>query len=127
MKLGVNVFGSLFVMMTLVGTVAGQLCIKRGMLIVSEEHAGIIVTLFRGLTNIWVILGLLFAVIAAFAWMIALSKMALGYAYPFLSITFPIVVILSSIIFKESISINTYIGLGFIVIGLIIASFGEFS
>jgi len=114
-------------MMTLVGTVAGQLCIKRGMLIVSEEHAGIIVTLFRGLTNIWVILGLLFAVIAAFAWMIALSKMALGYAYPFLSITFPIVVILSSIIFKESISINTYIGLGFIVIGLIIASFGEFS
>lgn len=118
-------FGIIFIMLTLSCTVAGQLLIKKGMFLItvsSQNEFRLLQVLYSGLTNPWVIAGLMLAVIAACSWIITLSRLALSYAYPFLSITFPLVVILSSKIFHEPVSSKTFIGLGLIIVGLIIAS-----
>ena len=125
MKTHTLLFGLFFISLTLLGTVAGQLCIKKGMLQNSYAGSNVFLILFKGLTNPWVITGLLLAVVAACAWIITLSRLPLSYAYPFLSITFPIVVILSSMLFNETVSLTAYGGLGLIVIGLIITSFAR--
>ena len=117
------VFGLVFILITIMSTISGQLMVKKGML--QNKLSGIhniFETLINGLINPWVIAGLFMAVIGAFAWILTLSRLPLSFAYPFLSITFPVVVIASSMIFKENVSWNTYIGLTFIIVGIIIAS-----
>lgn len=117
--------GFLFIGVTLLGVIVGQLCIKSGMLQVAASSPATNqpwVTLLNAFSNPRVVFGLLMAVVAASAWILTLSKLPLSYAYPFMSLTFPIVVILSARIFEEPISPRAYLGLGLIVMGLIIAS-----
>ena len=115
--------GSIFIFVTLSGTICGQLMIKKGMLQLDPDSSQqIIKTLMTGLINPWVLAGLFMAVVAACGWILTLSRLPLSFAYPFLSITFPIVVIASSILFKEEVSLNTYFGLIFIIIGIFVVS-----
>ena len=122
MNVNAKLFGFVFIFITLLGTVMGQLSIKKGLLKDAPGEFQLFHTLWKGFTNPLVILGLVFACIAASSWILALSRMPLSYAYPFLSLSFPIVVILSSRIFHEPISSKTIVGLGFIILGLIIGS-----
>ena len=115
----------LLILVTMIGTVTGQLAIKSGVLQVaaeSSDESTVWLTLARALMNWRVILGLAMAVVAACAWILALSRMPLSYAYPFLSVTFPAVVILSSILFDEHVSSRAYIGLALVIFGLLLAS-----
>ena len=74
------------------------------------------------LGNPWVISSLLGAVVAAFAWIAALSKLELSRAYPFVSASFVLVLILSTIVFGESLTFPKLAGAALIVAGLIIGS-----
>jgi multidrug transporter EmrE-like cation transporter len=74
------------------------------------------------LVNPWVISALLGAVIAAFAWIAALSKLELSRAYPFVSATFVLVLILSTIVFGESLTLVKVVGAVLIIAGLIVGS-----
>ena len=127
MDYGTRMFGLLFISITLFGVVVGQLSIKKGMLqIIDNSHdlTRLWHTLSSALMNPWVLFGLLMAVIAACAWILALARLPLSYAYPFMSLTFPIVVVLSSIVFDEPVSSRAYLGLGLLVTALIITSTG---
>lgn len=128
MAINAKIYGFIFIFITLCGTVAGQICIKKGISLsvhdLSQEFQ-IFHVLLKGLTNQWVIVGLLLACIAACSWILTLSRLPLNYAYPFLSVTFPIVAILSSIILHEVVSFKTFVGLGLIMLGLIVASIGR--
>jgi multidrug transporter EmrE-like cation transporter len=56
--------------------------------------------------------------------MAALTKFPLSFAYPFMSLAFVLVTVLSSVCFYEAITIPKAVGLGLIVVGIIIGSQG---
>jgi drug/metabolite transporter (DMT)-like permease len=125
--MGTRMFALLSICVTLFAVIIGQLSIKKGMLQITENSHDVTRlwdTLFNALINPWVIFGLLMAMIAACAWILTLSRVPLSYAYPFISLTFPAVVILSSIVFNESVSLRAYIGLGLLVGALVMTSTG---
>lgn len=56
-------------------------------------------------------------------WLYILSKVKISFAYPIQALAFPIVLILSSLIFREEIPLNRWIGVAIIVLGTYIAIF----
>lgn len=67
-----------------------------------------------------IITGLIFFVTSFLMWIKVLIKKDLSYAYPMVSLGYVIVVILSVIVFKEAISLNKFIGIFLIILGVII-------
>jgi multidrug transporter EmrE-like cation transporter len=62
--------------------------------------------------------GLILYGLSAICWLWVLSRAQLSYAYPILSISFPVVMILSAVIFSESISPLRWFGVMVIVVGV---------
>ena len=62
------------------------------------------------------------ALLAALFWMAAMTKSDLSYAYPFVGLTFILILISSSYVLGETDSLRQIIGLFFILIGLYISS-----
>jgi uncharacterized membrane protein len=56
--------------------------------------------------------------------MAAMTKFSLSYAYPFMSLSFVLVVALSSVFFQDSITAPKAVGITLIVAGIIIGSKG---
>lgn len=114
-----------FVAVTVLLTVYGQLIIKwqaRKAGAFPSGSSARISYLGHFLVNPWVISALLGAVVAAFAWIAAISKLELSRAYPFVSASFVFVLILSAVIFDESLTFFKVAGATLIVAGLIIGS-----
>ena len=68
--------------------------------------------------------GLFAAFLASLAWMAAMTKFELSHAYPFTSLNFVMVLLLSGWILHEPLSAPKYIGIFFIVLGTTIAARG---
>jgi multidrug transporter EmrE-like cation transporter len=116
-----------FVALTVLLTVYGQLVIKwqTGKAGTFPESLGARAEyLITFLANPWVISSLFAAVVAAFAWIAALSHLDLSRAYPFVSASFVLVLVLSAIVFGESITVPKIAGALLIVLGLVIGSQG---
>ena len=98
-------------------TSIGQLVLKKGLLVVGPvERVGL--KFFQMLVNPAVMLGVGFAILGWAAYVMALSKAELSYAYPIWSLTYVVVPLFSLFIFKESISLLKMGGLGFIALGV---------
>ncbi|MEI7867573.1 MAG: EamA family transporter [Candidatus Methylumidiphilus sp.] len=67
--------------------------------------------------------GFFAAFLASLAWMAAMTKFDLSHAYPFMSLNFVLVLLLSGLIFSESVTTNKIVGVTFIVIGTLISSY----
>ena len=65
------------------------------------------------LTRPLVLSGFISAVLASVAWIGAISKFELSYAYPFMSLSFVLVVVLSLFFFGENINWFKIVGLVF--------------
>ena len=114
-----------FVAATVLLTVYGQIIVKWQTGKAGEfpsDTAARIRYLGHFLVNPWVLSALLCGVLAAFSWIAALSKLDLSRAYPFVSASFVMVIILSKLIFGESLTSFKVIGGLLIVAGLIIGS-----
>jgi drug/metabolite transporter (DMT)-like permease len=57
------------------------------------------------------------AFLASLAWMAAMTKFELSYAYPFMSLTFVAVLVLSASILGEPLSVRKVLGVALIVVG----------
>lgn len=117
----------IYIFLTIFFTVYGQLIIKwkvnaAGSLPV--ESIDKINFLFQLLLNPWVISGLMSAFLASLSWMAAMTKFTLSYAYPFVSLTFVLTILLGSFLFQETITISKTIGMGAIIAGIIIGARG---
>lgn len=66
--------------------------------------------------------GFLAAFLAALAWMAAMTKFDLSEAYPFTSLNYVIVLLLSTWLLSEPVSANKVLGIVFIVIGTVISA-----
>lgn len=76
--------------------------------------------LLQLLLNPWIISGFLSAFLAALSWMAAMTKFDISYAYPFMSLSFVLVFVLSAFLFGEPISMQKVIGFSLIVLGIIV-------
>ena len=76
----------------------------------------------RLLLNPWVITALIATFMSGVAWMFALSKFPLSYAYPFISLLYPMMLLAGAFIFNETITMTEIIGICTIILGLYILS-----
>jgi drug/metabolite transporter (DMT)-like permease len=66
----------------------------------------------------WVWLALFFAVAAFLLWLLVLRRYPLGYVYPFVSLTFPLVVAGGALLFGERVSAGQAGALALLVVGV---------
>ena len=80
--------------------------------------------LLRLLANPWVLSALSAAFGAALCWMLAMVKLELSHAYPFVSLSFVLVLLLSAVLFGEPLSWAKVLGILLIVAGVAVGSQG---
>ena len=115
-----------FVIVTILFTVLGQILIKW-----QTMHAGSLpigwperlVFFLHLVLNPWIIVGLLSAVVAACAWIMAMTRLPLNVAYPFVSVTYPLVFVLGWLLFGEPLSQWRVVGMCFILLGVVFVGF----
>jgi drug/metabolite transporter (DMT)-like permease len=100
----------------------GQVSWKLGMNQAGQLAALDPATLSTVLLNPYILLGFAMYGLSTIFWLIALSKKDLSFVYPFISLTYILVLVLSSLVLKESIGLNKIAGTIAIIIGLIIIS-----
>ena len=64
------------------------------------------------------------AFLASLAWMAAMTKFDLSHAYPFMSLNFVVVLLLSGWLLSEPMTLQKLLGVGLIVIGTVVAARG---
>jgi multidrug transporter EmrE-like cation transporter len=119
------VIGSLYVATTIALTTYGQLIVKwqvdkAGAF--PESLSAKVEFLLRLMVNPWVISVFVGAVIAAMAWMAALTHFELSRIYPFVALSFVGVLVLSAILFDEPLTGFKVVGVLLIVAGLTVGS-----
>jgi len=117
----------LYIVMTIVLTVFGQIAIKMQVLQAGPlpaDPADKLGFLIRLLLNPWIISAFAAAFLASVSWMGAMTKFQLSHAYPFMSLNFVIVLALSTWLFQEPMSLTRFIGVSLICIGTVVAAQG---
>jgi multidrug transporter EmrE-like cation transporter len=110
-----------FVIVTIGFTALGQILIKWQAMQAGSLPAawGGRVSFFLGLLfNPWIIAGLLCAVVAACAWILAMTRLPISVAYPLVALTYPLVLAASWVIFGETLSPWRMVGVGLILAGV---------
>jgi multidrug transporter EmrE-like cation transporter len=124
---GARLMPYLFILTTVLLTVYGQFVVKWQVMsagAMPEDTSGRLTFLVSVAFNPWVISAYLAAFLASLTWMLAVRQLDLSYAYPFTSLSFVLVVLLSPVIFRESLTLPKVIGLALIVTGIIVGSRG---
>lgn len=117
----------LYVLLTILLTVYGQIVIKWQVLKVGslpQDTADKILFMLQLLLNPWIVSALAAAFLASFFWMAAMTKLQLSHAYPFMGLTFVVVMLASGFFFHEPITTLKVVGVALIVLGLTVASQG---
>jgi uncharacterized membrane protein len=117
--------GYLYVAGTIVGTVYGQLIIKW-----QVDKAGSLPETTNGKLNFfvhlvlnpWVISVFVGAALAAFSWMAAMTRFELSRVYPFMALSFVLVLIFSVLLFGGHLSVPKVVGILLIFCGLAVGS-----
>lgn len=119
--------GYFYIALTILFTVYGQLVLKWQVSQAGSLPVGIgskVVFLFALLLNPWIVSGFISAFLASLCWMAAMTKFDLSYAYPFMGLTFVLVLLGSGIFFGEVITPIKIAGTTLIVLGIMVASQG---
>jgi multidrug transporter EmrE-like cation transporter len=119
----VNLVGFLYIALTILFTVFGQMVIKWQVSGAGEfppEFGDKVMFIFRLLLNPWVIASFAAAFVASLTWMAAMTQFELSFAYPFMSLAFVVVMILSIMFLGEQLTWTKIAGTLIIIFGLII-------
>ena len=104
-------------------TVYGQLVLKWRMNLKGQLPAEItdkMLFMAKLFLDPWLLSGFGAAFIASLFWMAAMTKFEISFAYPFMSLSFVLVLILSILIFGETFTWGKVMGLLLIVAGIIV-------
>jgi len=106
-------------------TVYGQLVIKwrlakAGPLPAEFSHK--LLFLGKAFTDFFLLTGFAAAFIASLFWMAAMTKFEISFAYPFMSLAFIFVLLLSAVLFHEPITIGKVLGLMLICAGIFVSA-----
>lgn len=127
MRTRFDLAGHLYIAATLVFTVYGQLVLKwqiGGAGALPPAHTEKVLFLLRQLLNPWIISGFAAAFLASLAWMAAMTRLDLNYAYPFMSLAFVIVMAFSVLFLGEAVTAPRVIGTLLVMAGLIVIARG---
>lgn len=116
-----------YVFSTIVLTVYAQIIIKSQVLkagVLPEEFGEKLIFLLQLLLNFWVISAFAAAFLAALTWMAAMTKLQLSHAYPFMGLTFVLILLASGYFFNEPVTVLKIAGVILIAAGLVVASQG---
>lgn len=120
--------GHIYIALCIIFTVYGQLILKWRINEVSSFPDPLFQKMFflvkLILTDFFIFSGFVSAFVASIFWMAAMSKFAISYAYPFMSLAFVVVMILSAFFLGENLNATKIVGTTLIVAGLIILSRG---
>jgi multidrug transporter EmrE-like cation transporter len=119
--------GYAYILGTVLFTVYGQIVLKW-----QVARAGVLpaafleklVFLISLIWNPWILSSIAAGFLAFLCWMAAMTEFELSYAYPFMSLSFLLVLILSAILFHEPLTVSKVVGVGLVVTGIIIGSRG---
>lgn len=115
----------LYILGTIVFTVFGQMILKWRIGTYGELPQDIlqkIIFLVKLIFDPLIFSGLLAAFVASLFWMAAMTKFNISYAYPFMSLNFVLVLLLSALLLREPVSLYNVIGLSLIVLGIYVSS-----
>ena len=115
--------GHIYILLTLAFTVYGQLVLKWQMSGVGPLPAAgteKLAFLLSQFLNPWIISGFISAFVASLAWMAAMTRFDLNYAYPFMSLAFVIVMGFSVLFLGETVSLAKVVGTLFVCVGLVV-------
>lgn len=117
----------LYVIFTVILTVYAQIVIKWQVTNAGDLPVNILNKLWfliGLLLNPWVVSAFFGAFLGSLTWMAALTKLELSHAYPFIGLTFVLVLFMSGFLFQESITLPKLIGVGLVVLGIVVGSQG---
>jgi uncharacterized membrane protein len=114
----------LLVLMSVAAMTAAQLLVKKGADTVGFPQAlGELPHFFlRACTNVYVIIAVVFTIITAMAWLLAVSKAELSHIYPFMALSYVLVALFSLLIFKEDVNALRWAGIIVICLGVFLVS-----
>lgn len=115
-----------YVAATVLLTVYGQLVVKWQVAEAARHGAPAdrAAFLLGLITNPWILSALAAAFGAALCWMLAMVKLDLSHAYPFVSLSFVLVLFFSAGLFGEPLSLAKVSGVALIVAGVALGSQG---
>ncbi len=117
----------IYILGTIFFTVYGQLVIKWQMGKAEALPAQFfdkflfLLSMFR---NLWILSAFIAAFLASLCWMAAMTKFDLSFAYPFMSLSFVLVLIFSGAFFHEPVNLAKLAGIGFIILGIAVSAQG---
>jgi drug/metabolite transporter (DMT)-like permease len=117
----------LYIAVTILLTAYGQIVIKWQVVQFGSLPSGLldkISFLVTLLLNPWIISAFVAAFLASVSWIGAMTKFELSHAYPFMSLNFVIVLLLSGLLFSEPISLQKGLGVLLICVGTAVATRG---
>lgn len=103
---------------------SGQLLFKAALNEIGELQLSIDMFISMA-TSPLLLLGLAVFGISALLWLTALMKAELSFAYPFLSLSYVIVLVGGAVLFGEEITLTRILGFILIIIGLLVVANGE--
>lgn len=117
--------GYLYIVGTIIFTVYGQIVLKWRMSNYSNLPEGLsdkLVFILKLLIDPFIFTGFGAAFVASLFWMAAMTKFEISYAYPFTSLSFVLVFLISIFLFGETVTFGKVIGLSLIIAGVIVTS-----
>jgi drug/metabolite transporter (DMT)-like permease len=117
----------IYIFLTIAFTVYGQLIFKwriGGFGPLPEDTFEKLKFLISLLCDPAIFSGFVAAFLASLAWMGAMTKFDLSYAYPFMSLNFVVVLVLSVWFLGEPLTISKALGIAMIVLGTVVAARG---
>ena len=109
-------------------SIIGQLILKRGMSDlgpVSLTSRGIFEIVWSIATNPFVVVGMVIFAASVLCWLIGLSRVQLSYAYPFISLSYVVILAASYFILGEQLSFLRIAGVAVICLGVLLVSFSN--
>ena len=109
----------------IVCTVYGQLVLKWRLSALGPMPAGFIGKmgyLAHALLDPFILSGFGAAFIASLFWMYAMTKFEVSFAYPFMSLAFIAVLLLSALLFHETLTFGKILGICLICLGILASS-----
>jgi uncharacterized membrane protein len=119
--------GHLLILLTLGFTVYGQLITKQQVSQLTGIPSGLSAApylVWQILTRPLLLSGFVAAFCAALCWMGAVARFNLSYAYPFMSLNFVLVGILSAVFFSDAFTVPKVLGLTLICLGVFVTARG---
>jgi len=117
----------LYIVATILLTVYGQLILKWRIAAFGAlpmDFMGKVKFLLALLLDPVIFSGFAAAFVASLTWMAAMTKFDLNHAYPFMSLNFVVVLLLSGWLLSEPVTVQRVLGVGLIVLGTIISAKG---